>query len=205
MDVGCTARGEHAGWLHQLTAAVEPGGRLRGHGGQAMIATLRHRLIRVPARLICRAHRLELRLPPNTTCSTRSSPASAPCPPRPDPGPTGPQTSGTRPPEATLGPASCPRTRIQTQKDQQKRNKDQRTATRGIGSERKTIFSWLSASVGSSPDSIVRSTSDAWRRRPSSQGSASLEASLPYLGRGDQSQRKGGDRLRCPAGASAMW
>ena len=29
-----------------------------------MIATLRHRLIRVPARLIRHAHRLQLRLPP---------------------------------------------------------------------------------------------------------------------------------------------
>jgi len=56
-----------AGWLHQLTAVVGPGGRLLGHGvrgGQAMIATLRHRLIRVPARLIRHAHRLQLRLPP---------------------------------------------------------------------------------------------------------------------------------------------
>ncbi len=56
-----------AGWLHQLTAAARPGRRLFGHGtrgGQAMIATLRHRLIRVPARLIRHAGRLTLRLPP---------------------------------------------------------------------------------------------------------------------------------------------
>jgi hypothetical protein len=56
-----------AGWLHQLTAAAGPGGRLFGHGirgGQAMIATLRHRLIRVPARLIRHAGALTLRLPP---------------------------------------------------------------------------------------------------------------------------------------------
>jgi hypothetical protein len=56
-----------AGWLHQLTATPGPGGRLFGHGlrgGQAMIATLRHRLIRVPARLIHHARGLELRLPP---------------------------------------------------------------------------------------------------------------------------------------------
>jgi len=56
-----------ASWLHQLTAVAGPGGRLLGHGvrgGQAMIATLRHRLIRVPARLIRHAHRLQLRLPP---------------------------------------------------------------------------------------------------------------------------------------------
>jgi Transposase DDE domain group 1 len=56
-----------AGWLHQLTATAGPGGRLRGHGlrgGQAMIATLRHRLIRVPARLVRHAGALTLRLPP---------------------------------------------------------------------------------------------------------------------------------------------
>ena len=56
-----------AGWLHQLTAAPGPDGELRGHGvrqGQAVIATLRHRLIRVPARLIRHAGTLTLRLPP---------------------------------------------------------------------------------------------------------------------------------------------
>ena len=56
-----------AGWLHQLTATPGPGGRLFGHGlrdGQAMIATLRHRLIRVPARLVRHAGALTLRLPP---------------------------------------------------------------------------------------------------------------------------------------------
>jgi len=56
-----------AGWLHQLTATPGPGGQLAGHGareGQAMIATLRHKLIRVPARLIRHAGALDLRLPP---------------------------------------------------------------------------------------------------------------------------------------------
>jgi hypothetical protein len=56
-----------AGWLHQLTATPGPGGQLAGHGareGQAMIATLRHKLIRVPARLIRHAGALNLRLPP---------------------------------------------------------------------------------------------------------------------------------------------
>jgi hypothetical protein len=56
-----------AGWLHQLTATPGPDGQLSGHGvreGQAMIATLRHRLIRVPARLIRHAGALILRLPP---------------------------------------------------------------------------------------------------------------------------------------------
>ena len=56
-----------AGWLHQLTATPTPGGGLLGWGireGKAMIATLRHRLIRVPARLIRHAGQLTLRLPP---------------------------------------------------------------------------------------------------------------------------------------------
>jgi hypothetical protein len=56
-----------AGWLHQLTATPGPDGRLSGHGvrdGQAMIATLRHKLICVPARLVHHAGALDLRLPP---------------------------------------------------------------------------------------------------------------------------------------------
>jgi hypothetical protein len=56
-----------AGWLHQLTAIPGPSGKLFGHGvrgGQAMIATLRHRLIRVPARLIHHAGTPTLRQPP---------------------------------------------------------------------------------------------------------------------------------------------
>jgi hypothetical protein len=55
-----------AGWLHQLTA-TRSGVRLFGHGirgGQAMIATLRHRLIRVPARLVRHSGELTVRLPP---------------------------------------------------------------------------------------------------------------------------------------------
>jgi hypothetical protein len=54
------------GWLHQLTATTRDG-RLVGHGvrgGQAMIATLRRRLIAVPARLIRHARGLTLRPPP---------------------------------------------------------------------------------------------------------------------------------------------
>jgi hypothetical protein len=44
-----------AAWLHQLTATESPTGQLSGWGardGKAMITTLRHRLIRVPARLV---------------------------------------------------------------------------------------------------------------------------------------------------------
>jgi hypothetical protein len=55
-----------AGWLHHLTATARPDGTLAGHGvrhGQAMIATQRWRLIRIPARLIHHARGLVLRLP----------------------------------------------------------------------------------------------------------------------------------------------
>lgn len=55
-----------AGWLHHLTA-TERDEKLLGHGvrgGHAMIATLRHRLITVPARLVRHAGALTLRLPP---------------------------------------------------------------------------------------------------------------------------------------------
>jgi hypothetical protein len=61
-----------AGWLHQLTATHpstnpdEPA-PLAGLGirdGKAMIATLRHRLICIPGRLIRHAGGLILRLPP---------------------------------------------------------------------------------------------------------------------------------------------
>ncbi len=55
-----------AGWLHHLTATSGTAG-LIGHGvrgGQAMIATLRHRLIRIPARLTRHAGTLTLRPPP---------------------------------------------------------------------------------------------------------------------------------------------
>jgi hypothetical protein len=54
------------GWLHHLTVTTS-NGRLVGHGvrgGQAMIATLRWRLIAVPARLVRHARGLTLRLPP---------------------------------------------------------------------------------------------------------------------------------------------
>lgn len=56
-----------AGWLHQLTTITRGDTILAGHGvrgGKAMIATLRHRLIRIPARLIHHARTPTLRLPP---------------------------------------------------------------------------------------------------------------------------------------------
>ena len=54
-------------WPHQLTATPGPSGRLLGHSvhdGQTMITTLRHKLIRVPTRLIHHAGTLHLHLPP---------------------------------------------------------------------------------------------------------------------------------------------
>jgi hypothetical protein len=56
-----------AAWLHQLTAATRGEEILEGHGtrgGKAMIATLRRRLIAIPARLVHHAGTLILRLPP---------------------------------------------------------------------------------------------------------------------------------------------
>ena len=56
-----------AAWLHQLTAATHGQEVLEGHGtrgGKAMIATLRRRLIAIPARLVRHAGTLILRLPP---------------------------------------------------------------------------------------------------------------------------------------------
>ncbi|MGI8306376.1 IS1380 family transposase [Saccharopolyspora hattusasensis] len=55
-----------AAWLHELTGKPD-GETVTGHGirgGKAMIATLRHRLICVPARLISHAGQAILRLPP---------------------------------------------------------------------------------------------------------------------------------------------
>lgn len=56
-----------AAWLHQLTATPGPAGQLSGWGardGKAMIATLRHRLIRVPARLSFQSGQPILHPPP---------------------------------------------------------------------------------------------------------------------------------------------
>jgi len=72
------------GWLHQLTATPGPDGQLAGWGvrdSQAMIATLRHRLIRVPARLVRHAGALELRLPPGAP-PARRGPRPHTSPPR---------------------------------------------------------------------------------------------------------------------------
>jgi Transposase DDE domain group 1 len=57
-----------AGWLHQLTGTILGEDLMAGHGtrdGKAMIATLRHRLIAIPARLVRHAGQLILRLAPS--------------------------------------------------------------------------------------------------------------------------------------------
>ena len=56
-----------AGWLHQLTGVLAGDDLIAGHGvrdGKAMIATLRHRLIAIPARLVRHAGQLILRPAP---------------------------------------------------------------------------------------------------------------------------------------------
>jgi hypothetical protein len=56
-----------AGWLHQLTGILAGDEIAAGHGtrgGKAMIATLRQRLVWIPARVIDHARALTLRLPP---------------------------------------------------------------------------------------------------------------------------------------------
>jgi hypothetical protein len=56
-----------AGWLHQTTGTLLPDHTLAGHGvrqGQAMIATLRRRLINIPARLTRHSRTTTLRPPP---------------------------------------------------------------------------------------------------------------------------------------------
>jgi hypothetical protein len=56
-----------AGWLHQTTGTLLPDATLAGHGirgGQAMIATLRRRLIAIPARLTRHGRAITLRPPP---------------------------------------------------------------------------------------------------------------------------------------------
>ena len=56
-----------AAWLHQLTGLILGGELVEGHGvrgGKAMIATLRRRLIAVPARLVSHGGQLIMRLAP---------------------------------------------------------------------------------------------------------------------------------------------
>jgi hypothetical protein len=95
-----------AGWLHQLTATPGPGGRLFGHGvrdGQAMIATLRHRLIRIPAPLVRHAGALDLRLPPGHHLLTKILTRLLTPPATPDQAKPGTKHPGTRRPRRRSG------------------------------------------------------------------------------------------------------
>ncbi|MGH3197985.1 MAG: hypothetical protein ACRDNT_19180 [Streptosporangiaceae bacterium] len=73
-----------AAWLHQLTGLILGGELVEGHGvrgGKAMIATLRRRLIAVPARLVRHGGQLIMRLapggslPPHVLAAIRALPA----------------------------------------------------------------------------------------------------------------------------------
>jgi hypothetical protein len=83
-------------------------GRARCPWRPGMNATLRWRLLTVPARLIRHARWLPCAYGPATTCSPRSSPASAPCLNRLEQAEQPPTERPTRSPEATLGPLGCP-------------------------------------------------------------------------------------------------
>jgi hypothetical protein len=75
-----------AAWLHQLTGLILGGELAEGHvvrGGKAIIATLRRRLIAVPARLVRHGGQLIIRLAPgdqllpDILSAIGASPASA--------------------------------------------------------------------------------------------------------------------------------
>ena len=127
-----------AGWLHHLTATSptpddhdpednaapypstpEPLAGLGVRDGKAMIATLRHRLLCIPGRLIHHAGGLILRLPPGhdllTVVLTHLRALPHPC----GPGHPAPTTHRNPPPEATLGPPAHPQPKKQSPKDPQ--------------------------------------------------------------------------------------
>jgi Transposase DDE domain group 1 len=129
-----------AGWLHQLTAATAGQAIVAGHGvrgGKAMIATLRWRLIAVPAGCYAMPGSRSCGCQPATACSPRSSPGSAPSPRRPDhPARAAPtREPGTPEPGATPGHPACPRSRNDTSKEHLRTRRSTPRATRGIGPE----------------------------------------------------------------------
>ena len=73
--------GRLAAPTHRHQRRPRPAGRLGDPRRQSLIATLRRRLIRVPARLVTHAGGLLLRPPPGYSLPPRSSPACAPYPP----------------------------------------------------------------------------------------------------------------------------
>jgi hypothetical protein len=124
------------GWRHQLTATPTPDGALAGHGvrdSQAMIATLRHRLLRVPARLVHHAGTLILRLPPGyelldeVLARIRALPAPS------SPGPPGPEHHPEpRHPRRRSGPRAA-RPSKPAEQDHSSTSKDHPSANRGFG------------------------------------------------------------------------
>ena len=91
-----------------------------------MITTLRWRLIAVPAHLVRHARGLALRLPPGDNHLLAEVLGRLQAPPhpvltRPIPAPT---TTGTRAPEATLGPSRCPTPQPATRPTSTQRHQD---------------------------------------------------------------------------------
>jgi len=124
-----------AGWTHQLTATPGPDGQLLGHGvrdGQAMIATLRHKLIRVPARLVRHAGALTLRLPPGHHLLEQVH-ARLRSPSNVLTRPNGPEPPGTPPTRGDTRAFDLPRTRKPQQEDQQIRPEINSQSTRESG------------------------------------------------------------------------
>ena len=112
MDIGSLIAAAIAAWVHQLTGTILGADLVAGHGtrdGKAMIATLRRKLIAIPARLVRHGGNLILRPPLGAPllagilatirdCPHQAEPAPAarPAPPAPhrhpdrNAGPTGP-------------------------------------------------------------------------------------------------------------------
>ena len=133
-----------AGWLHQLTAATRGQDILAGHcvrGGKAMIATLRRRLIAVPARLVRSAGQLILRLPPGHGLLAEVLARLRALPSRPDPpGPQGPDRTpetAHRRTRATAMPGPRKSRPATPSEDQHHEPRSAPRTIRGFGSERR--------------------------------------------------------------------
>ena len=150
-----------AAWLHQLTGLISGGELVEGHGtrgGKAMIATLRRRLIAVPARLVSHGGQLIMRLAPGAhllpgiLATIRALPAPAAdhrtSTTRDREAITGTQTPGHGPrapdqqkdpapakPGATTGPLSCPHAGPDSFKIIYPAVDNGRRSTRGFGSD----------------------------------------------------------------------
>ena len=150
-----------AAWCHQLTGVILGGELVEGHGvrgGKAMIATLRRRLIAMPARLVSHGGQLIMRLAPGpcllpqVLAAIRALPAPAGSPasrhhprphaatgtPSPGHGPRRPRTCRKAPNPRTrrdTGSSSCPPTARHHLKINYPAVDNVRRSTRGIGSD----------------------------------------------------------------------